>query len=75
MKIEVGKTYLTRDGRKAFVCHKLNKEEAKEYKGISFFGVITDIPVMIQWNKDGSFYANDDTYDLVAEYQDPRLKK
>ncbi len=69
MKIEVGKTYLTRDKRKAFVYLIENDfifykiaEEKKTY-------------TILENNNGIRFLEKEHFSDLVLEYFDPRLKK
>ncbi len=77
MKIEVGKTYLTRDGRKAFVFFKDNKIESfkQSFQFVHELDDITDKKFVPSCFSNGINSGENRAIDLVAEYQAPRLKK
>lgn len=64
LKLEVGKCYKTRDGRKAFVSYyDKNKNE--------YLGCIQDEDVVVYWCENGLWYENEESNeDLVSEWSD-----
>jgi len=78
LTLEVGKTYLTRDGKKAFAYktyHYLG-ELLFLFSAVGThhdFACTHDGVLHTQWD-DGECVGVDNKYDLVSEYQDERLK-
>ena len=68
MKIKVGKRYLTRDGRVAFVsayCERLK----------NFYGVVSGDSFCIEWNRHGKRVPfEDSSQEIVALYK-PKKRK
>ena len=62
LKLEVGKCYKTRDGRKAFVY---------KYDNPVFQGVLVESDGLLSWGKDGRvFISREDDLDLISEWSD-----
>lgn len=67
MKIEVGKVYRTRGGRKAYVLGK--RRDLLEYP---FVGYVEDVKFSWVWRENGtSFDRSEHENDLVAEWGQP----
>ena len=64
LKLEVGKCYKTRDGRKTFISYVAKDDEM-------CFGCIQDDNTVTSWHKNGSFFAEEiDNLDLISEWTD-----
>ena len=62
LKLEVGKCYKTRDGRKAFVY---------SHMGTTWKGVLVEIDGMLSWENDGRVYTSGEhDFDLISEWSD-----
>jgi hypothetical protein len=76
MKIEAGKYYKTRDGKKAFVEHVFQKSpfSGSSPSGYTSFGFIEGNGQVDWWTADG-FYVTcgQGCNDLVAEWREPRV--
>lgn len=69
LKIEVGKCYKTRDGRKAFISAIRNSNDV-------FFGCIQGDFDRTAWHSNGLFMMNETSdYDLISEWSDEDVAK
>lgn len=69
LKLEVGKCYKTRDGRKAFVCY-YNKEDNE------YHGCILGSDTVVCWCENGLWYENEENGpDLISEWRDDEEKE
>lgn len=66
LKLEVGKCYRTRDGRKAFISCKIFDDE------FPFLGIVTDCASTETWLENGKFnvYQQENQLDLISEWTD-----
>lgn len=72
MKLEVGKKYLTRDGRIAFVCEiNLNNLRTDQALGIIYRDDTTSY--LRSWDITGRYWGDsiEDAKDLVSEHKEP----
>ena len=70
MKIEIGKSYRTRSGKKATV---LQREEAEHYIWCGTISYATGAEPIASWTESG-FYMNSlapDDHDLIADWVEP----
>lgn len=63
LKLEVGKCYKTRDGRKAFISFKTKD---------CFCGAVAESPDLFDWSENGKYMykENEVGYDLISEWSD-----
>lgn len=68
LKLEVGKCYKTRDGRKAFVSFKTKD---------CFCGAVAESPDFFDWSENGKYMykENELGYDLISEWSDDDVEK
>lgn len=71
MKLEAGKYFKTRDGRKAYVAAIAPEEIGAAYPAIGWLGDQLD-----NWLTDGRYMrsGNDESEDLIAEWIEPEAK-
>lgn len=77
MKIEVGKYYKTRDGRRAFVAgHTLDNPFVKHAAKWRFIGYLSGEPDQYVWGEGGEDFCdgNERPLDLVSEWREPRTE-
>lgn len=69
LKIEVGKCYKTRDGRKAFICYNDEKEDY-------FWGSIQADIGGTRWKENGLWIRSEENdIDLISEWSDDDVAK
>jgi hypothetical protein len=76
MKLESGKTYKSRDGRKVFIGCVLDKNPlgGKSPSGYTAFGFFDGSSIVDMWTADGLFCTTGTgCNDLVAEWREPRV--
>jgi hypothetical protein len=70
MKLEAGKYYRTRDGRKAYVAAIAPEWVATDYPVLGWVDIAT-----IRWRADGKEVRNESPCDLISEWTDEPEKK
>lgn len=68
MKIEVGKTYRTRDGRKVRI-YAVDGDSGRPIHGATYSHGEWYAAC---WTNDGRFYANECAEDIIGEWTEPR---
>lgn len=66
LKLEVGKCYKTRSGKKAFICHKVNESDC-------FVGTVAgerNNGFLQEWDSHGNKDMDENNLDLVSEWSD-----
>lgn len=72
IKLEVGKYYKTRDGRKV---GPMGPEEGSEHLGLRAMPTLTDFPDRRMWWNNGRANASrESAEDLIAEWAEPKFK-
>lgn len=71
LKLEVGKCYKTRSGKKAFICHKVNESDC-------FVGTVAgerNNGFLQEWDIHGNKDMDDNDLDLISEWSDDEEKE